>query len=70
MRINAEDYGPLSHLAREGSNDDIGECLSRFDSYARAEALAVLVMFASPRRALQIFLEGATYATHHGRIAP
>jgi hypothetical protein len=49
--------GPLSHLAREGSNDDIGECLSRFDSYARAEALAVLMMFASPRRSLQIFLE-------------
>jgi hypothetical protein len=60
MRIDKNEYGSLGRLACEGSNDEISERLCQYNSYERAEALALLMVCLSglsPRRCAQIFLE-------------
>jgi hypothetical protein len=51
------DWQNLARLARDGSLDEVLNYLLRFDSYALTEPMTYMMIFAPPRRCLQIFLE-------------
>jgi hypothetical protein len=47
----------FEHLAHKASLEEVSDYLLSFDSYARAQAMAMIMMFSCAKRCVQIFLD-------------